>query len=87
MHPYLASAPSPFDALQRAYFWSVVDADHRHADYWREQVAECENHLVSTLHPRTLSSVRESLLRNAMTAAYTRADMVRRVAVRVGFDD
>ena len=87
MHPFLASAPDPFTRCARAHFWQVIDSDFTHSAFWADQVREAEEYLLSTMHPKASSEIRKTILRNATSAAYEKADKCRRMRVVVGFDD
>lgn len=53
LHPFIASTSDPWLRLVRAYYWSVVDMDFRHAEYWRQQVAECHRLAVAAVGRRS----------------------------------
>ncbi|MCV2216223.1 hypothetical protein [Thauera sp. Sel9] len=42
LHPYFAATECAFTRLVRAHFWFIADMDFRNAQYWRDQVQECE---------------------------------------------
>ncbi|MCV2216864.1 hypothetical protein [Thauera sp. Sel9] len=47
LHPYLASTDCAFTRLVRANYWLIADTDFRNAQYWRDQVALCEQQYVA----------------------------------------
>ncbi len=86
MHKFLASAPDAFTRLHRAYFFSVVDSDFHHAEYWSAQVSEAEGLFLASLSERVSPDIKRQLLCNAMTGAYQSANKCRRYRVQ-GFPD
>lgn len=66
LHPYIASATSPFLRLVRAYYWFVMDMDFRHADYWRSQIRQIETDML-------LDGYDDSFLLLAMRQGYEMA--------------
>lgn len=86
MHRLIASAPTPFDALARAHYFSVVDQDFHHADFWRSQVSEAEAALLSTLPAHCLPATRRQILSNAMATGFQIADKSKRFRVVIHAD-
>jgi len=85
MHPFLESAPDAFSALSRAWYWSVVDSNFSHSNYWRVQIVDTERRFLASLHPKATDDTRRQLLCNAMTTAFSWADRAKRRPVYVGF--
>lgn len=86
LHPYLQATPFPAERLSRAYFWSVIDADFRHGDYWRGQIEEARAGLVAWAGDRTADVALWD--RRSMIEGYEMASKCRRqvVALPVGFE-
>jgi len=86
VHRLVALAPTPFEALVRAYCLSVVDSDFRHADFWRNEVSEAKAAFLKGLPARCSESTRHQLLSNAMATGYKMADKSKRYPVPIYVD-
>lgn len=73
MHSAIRQAPTPFDAVVRAWALFLLDKDWRHSPYWRECISRAESALQASLVPtkpdqRSNPETVLTILRNAFQA-------------------
>ncbi|MBS1210081.1 MAG: hypothetical protein H6R19_2479 [Proteobacteria bacterium] len=87
-HPFLASTDDPYIRLVRAYLWQILDADFRHAGYWRNQVLEAEKDFLDSVNSKSQTrpvqlETLQQLRKNALVSAFEVSAMRKRQAVPV----